>query len=306
MAKQPAFLPALKLSFSTGREFNEDQAVCLKHAGVRLAAAFDGCGGVGGRRYPHLNHHTGAYIAAGLYAGCLKEWFLDRTRPISGTAGELGALFQQAAQEYAGRFLSGTPSAVTGSMVRTLPSTAAIALLDGKDVTVYWAGNTRVYLLTGEGLRQLTQDDLAARRDAFDSLFLDAPITNYLCADKPFTLHETTVALPEKGLLVLATDGAFHALPTPMHLEALLLDTLEQASSKKRWKTLLTKKLSSCAADDVTLIVQPFGFQVFDGLKPYFDKRRRHVKQAYILPAERAERESMTVLRSLWEMYQKE
>ena len=112
--------------------------------------------------------------------------------------------------------------------------------------------------------------------------------------------------LPEKGFLILATDGAFHALPTPMHLEALLLDTLKQSSSQRQWKALLTEELLARAADDVTLIIQPFGFQAFDELKPHFDKRRRHVRQAYILPAEQAERENMTVLRSLWEMYQKE
>ena len=308
MAKQPAFLPALKLSFSAGRDFNEDQAVCLQRSGVRLAAAFDGCGGVGGRRYPHLNHHTGAYIASGLYANCLKEWFEDNAGalPLADTADGLSALFARSARDYNARYLELRPSAVTGSMVRTLPSTAAIALLYGREAALYWAGNTRGYLLTAAGLKQLTEDDLATRRSAFDSQFLDAPISNYLCADQPFALHEKTVELPEKGFLILATDGAFHALPTPMHLEALLLDTLEQSSSQRQWKALLTEELLARAADDVTLIIQPFGFQAFDELKPHFDKRRRHVRQAYILPAEQAERENMTVLRTLWEMYQKE
>lgn len=308
MATNMAFFPALKLSFAAGQDLNEDQALILKRADIRLIAAFDGCGGVGGRRYPQMDNHTGAYIAAGLYAGCLKEWFRSSAfdLPRQHVADELTRMFAQAAREYHARYLNFEPSAVTGSMVRALPSTAAVALIAGQDAVLCWAGNTRAYLLTDRGLRQLTADDLATQCDAFESLYLDAPISNYLCADQPFVLHEKTVRLPEKGVLILATDGAFHALLTPMHFEALLLDTLAAADTIKKWKKLLQNTLRQCAADDVTLLMQPFGFGTQDDMKRYFDRRRRHVRQAYILPAESAERESMTALRTLWDMYQRD
>jgi serine/threonine protein phosphatase PrpC len=308
MAKQAAFSPALKLSFPAGQGLNEDQAICLKHADIRLLAAFDGCGGVGGRRYPQHDNHTGAYIAAGLYADCLTEWFKSNAYdlPRGNIASDLTTLFAQAAREYNARYLDFEPSAVTGSMVRTLPSTAAIALIFGRDAALYWAGNTRGYLLTDRGLVQLTADDLAAQCDAFESLYLDVPISNYLCADQSFVLHERTIRLPEKGILILATDGAFHALPTPIHFEALLLDMLTKAATPKQWKKLLRETLEERAGDDVTLLLQPFGFETQDEMKLHFDKRRRHVRQAYILPAEQAEREGMTALRALWDMYCRE
>jgi len=308
MAKITASLPALKLSFSLGKDLSEDRMVTAKRGGVRLLAAFDGCGGVGARRYPQLNNHTGAYLAAGLYADCLSTWFLQHASglPQADAAGALSALFLQTAAQYNAQYLEAQPSAVTGSMVRTLPSTAAIALLYGDTATVLWAGNTRAYLLTDRGLRQLTQDDLASQCSAFDSLYTDAPITNYLCADRPFALHEATVTLPGQGVFVLATDGAFHALPTPMHLEALLLDTMRQAESKKHWKKLLKEQLADRAADDVTLILQPLGFTTLPEMQAHFDKRRRHVRQAYILPADQAERESLTALKALWDLYQRE
>jgi serine/threonine protein phosphatase PrpC len=308
MAKDTAALPALKLSFAPGQAQNEDRALCLAEAGVSLLAAFDGCGGVGGRRYPQMDNRTGAQIASGLYADCLTEWFAKNAHalPRAGTAEDLTALFVCAAKDYSARYLNLAPSAVTGSMVRTLPSTAAVAMIFGKEAALYWAGNTRGYLLTDAGLKQLTQDDYATRCDAYESLYLDAPIANYLCADRPFHLHETTFELPPRGVLVLATDGAYHALPTPMHFEALLLSTLQQSPARKQWKKILKESLLKRAADDVTLVLQPFGFSKHEEMKPYFDKRRRHVQQAYILPADQAAPGDRIVLRTLWEMYQKE
>ncbi len=173
-------------------------------------------------------------------------------------------------------------------MVRTLPSTTAIALHAGHEVSLYWAGDTRGYLLTAQGLRQLTEDDLAQPCDALDSLYTDTPICNYLCADQPFTLHEARFALPRQAILLLATDGAFHLLPTPMHFEALLLNTMWEATTQKQWGARLKKALSACAADDVTLLLQPVGFAAYEDMRLHFNKRRRHVNQAYILPAESA------------------
>ena len=308
MASSKAALPALKLSFPAGQALNEDHAICLRQAGVRMLAAFDGCGGVGGRRYPQLENRTGAQLASGLYAMCLEEWFLENAAslPRKKPARELDALFLNAAKDYHEQYLAPAPSAVTGSMVRTLPSTAAILLQYPGSAELYWAGNTRCYLLTEAGLKLLTDDDTVTPSDAFDSLYLDAPIQNYLCADRPFSLHEKRIALPKQGVLVVATDGAYHALPTPMHFEALLLNTLEGTTLKKQWKRALREALQSSAADDVTLILQPFGFTGYAELAPHFDKRRRHVNQAYILPADQASADTRLRLKTLWEMYQRE
>lgn len=307
MAKNTGFSPALKLSFAGGPDHSEDQAVCADRTGLRLLAAFDGCGGAGGRRYPKLANHTGAYLAAGLYARCLQAWFADAVDlPRPDTAQALTALFARAAVDFQVRYLRGEPSAVTGSMVRTLPSTAVIALFGTDAVSLYWAGDTRAYLLTEAGLAQLTADDVSTPSGTFNSLYADPPVANYLCADRPFMLREATVTLPERGIFLLATDGAYRALPTPMHFEALLLDTLLQASGKKEWKALLKQTLAAHATDDVTLLLQPFGFPSHKAMQKGLQKRCHHVRQAYILPAEEAAPGNHLALRSLWEMYQKE
>jgi hypothetical protein len=308
MQNDRAALPALKLSFPAGQEPNEDHAICLRQAGVRLLAAFDGCGGVGGRRYPQFENRTGAQIASGLYAMCLEEWFMENAAalPAEQTAETLDTLFLKTAKDYHERYLNLTPSAVTGSMVRALPSTAAIILQYEGSAALYWAGNTRGYMLTDAGLLELSTDDTVTPSDAFESLYLDAPIQNYLCADRPFSLHEKRFDLPRRGVLLIATDGAYHALPTPMHFEALLLDTLAGASGKKQWKQALREALQGRASDDVTLVLQPFGFADYGELAPYFDRRRRHVNQAYILPADRTDADTRLTLRTLWEMYQRE
>ncbi len=308
MASKKAALPALKLSFPAGQAPNEDRAICLRQSGVRLLAAFDGCGGVGGRRYPQLENRTGAHIASGLYAASLETWFETQAAslPVPHIAQALDTLFLDAARDFDTQYLSTTPTAVTGSMVRTLPSTAAIFLQYKDHATLYWAGNTRGYLLTGQGLRQLSTDDCTAAGDAFESLYRDAPINNYLCADKPFNMREVDIPLPKQGVLVLATDGAYHATPTPMHFEALLLDTLSGTSTKKQWKRALGDALHTNATDDVTLVLQPFGFKAYSELDSYFDKRRRHVQQAYILPAAQTSADARLALQTLWDMYRKE
>ena len=308
MKKDRAALPALKLSLPGGQALNEDHAICRRQAGVRLLAAFDGCGGVGGRRYPQLHNRTGAHIASNLYAACLEEWFLENAAalPMKHTAEALDKLFFTTASDYHEKYLSLEPSAVTGSMVRTLPSTAAILLQYENSAALYWAGNTRGYLLTDTGLKLLTTDDTASPADAFESLYRDAPMHNYLCTDRPFRLHEHKFDLPKQGVLMLATDGAYHAVPTPMHFEALLLNTLEEATAKKQWKLALRSALQASVSDDATLILLPFGFTDYSELSPYFDKRRRHVNQAYILPAAQADANPRLTMKTLWDMYQKE
>ncbi|MBE0601025.1 MAG: hypothetical protein IH607_04505, partial [Firmicutes bacterium] len=64
--------------------------------------------------------------------------------------------------------------------------------------------------------------------------------------------------------------------------------------------------LQGIASDDVTLLLQPFGFAEYAELSPYFDKRRRHIHQAYILPADQATADTRLKLKTLWELYQRE
>ncbi len=40
-----------------------------------LVGVFDGCGGIGSRRYEILNSKTGAYIASRIVGECVAEWF---------------------------------------------------------------------------------------------------------------------------------------------------------------------------------------------------------------------------------------
>ena len=40
-----------------------------------VAAVFDGCGGIGSRKYPRFMDHTGAYMASRAASGALHDWF---------------------------------------------------------------------------------------------------------------------------------------------------------------------------------------------------------------------------------------
>lgn len=53
----------------------EDSFCAMEGQDRALAAVFDGSGGSGAMTYPKFRHHTGAYIAARLVSGAVRDWF---------------------------------------------------------------------------------------------------------------------------------------------------------------------------------------------------------------------------------------
>ena len=128
-----------------------------------MLGVFDGCGGSGAGRYPGLKGKTGAYLAARAACAAWMDWF-----ETLGPAGEPDQeLLRQRLMDYLRRCEENggedSGSKLLGTMSRRLPTTAAVALCSpgrsGIDVTLQWAGDSRIYLLDGEGLAQLTEDD---------------------------------------------------------------------------------------------------------------------------------------------------
>ena len=74
MRQQRAIQP-LELRFTIKKGENEDEGLAILRDGQCLLAAFDGCGGMGGRQYKLLDNLTGAFIAARLYADTLEMSF---------------------------------------------------------------------------------------------------------------------------------------------------------------------------------------------------------------------------------------
>jgi len=95
---------------------------------LHYAAAFDGCGGLGSKRYELLGNKTGAFIAsqtcatafhqlAGIHKGSIDDAFIAQLKAVF--LDTLKKLEQQYGQQ----------NALVGSMVRTLPCTGSMAIV---------------------------------------------------------------------------------------------------------------------------------------------------------------------------------
>ena len=258
-----------------------------------LVSVFDGCGGIGSRRYENFSGKTGAYVSSRAICGAVQTWFesgqdnpmpqIDQALRIVSSYGDKGR-------------------GLRGSLRKDFPTTAVIATAQREgtylNVDCFWAGDSRAYLLTSRGLHQLTRDDVS-NSDALDNLSDDGVLTNVISASVPFELHRHRVQLAQPAIVIAATDGCFGYLKTPMHFEALLLKTMLCAQSIAEWKESLRQAIAEHAGDDYSLCLIGYGFSDFSDVKAAFDGRGEVLIRDYIAPLTN---ESATV-DELWHSY---
>ena len=280
----------------------EDSFVYSLNEMGALLGVFDGCGGSGAVQYAGLKNKTGAYLAARAASAAYRDWF-DALEPGK----------ESGSQEIKGRILEylklceargGSDGKLMGRMSKKLPTTAAVALCrPGRggiaDVQLHWAGDSRVYLLDGEGLAQLTEDDLGGI-DAMRNLSEDGVLTNVINLSQNFSIHSARITLGRPALLFAATDGCFGYLSTPMEFEYLLLSTLQSASCAADWEKTLAGEIGKLAGDDYTLCGAALGFGSFDNLKRQLAGRTGEVYRNYIRGLESCTKEEK---QQLWEHY---
>ncbi len=273
-----------------------------------MVGTFDGCGGAGARTHAYYSGHTEAYMASRLCAGAFYDGFRELF-PSSKPAEEI------ANEVFAPKVISWLQGfeppkgglQIKGSSVRTLPTTAAVALIQpgGKGqtlVTAIWAGDSRVYLMDKTGLAQLTVDDTTVT-DPMENIYDDGILQNLFCSDKPVKLHCKTVSVAEPFVVFSATDGCFGYLSTPMEFEGVLLNTLMRADSAAQWEKDIANVLGGVAGDDHTLCLAACGYGSFDKLKKAFASRQAAVAEAYLMPIERLPVEDRESRYALWQQY---
>ena len=267
--------------------------------------AFDGSGGSGARVYEAFGGHTGAYLASRIVTETTFRWF--HTGRDSGVKGP--GISDEDVRELERRITSAftawrDPSGgrIRSNLVREYPTTLAAAAVyqgnDGIEADILWCGDSRCYLLTPEGLQQLTEDDLAGK-DAFENLREDAAMLNVISASKPFTIHRKHISVPEKAFLFAASDGCFGYLLSPMDFERLLLSTLERVRSVREWKETLQEFWKENSGDDYTLTLSAMGFENFASMQQAFSGRLAVLNREY--PARGADEEEE--LRQQWNRY---
>ena len=193
---------------------------------------------------------------------------------------------------------------IRGTMVRPLPTTIALAYAQAKgkyiNIHILWAGDSRVYLLDSCGLAQLTNDDTDIR-DAFESLLVDAPMSNVLSADGKYYINHRTITVKEPCILFAATDGCFGYVPSPMEFEHIIVNSIVNSKEPVSFRNNLTERLSAYAGDDLTMGIMSFYYQSYDDTRKAFKERLAFLEDHYMRFLISDPDESK--VKQLWEQY---
>ena len=273
-----------------------------------MIGVFDGCGGAGAKKHDCYSGKTEAYIASRLCSGAFYDSF-RRTFPSKMPAQQLAdEVFKPTAiNQLTANEPEQTGVRITGSMVRTLPTTAAVALIrrdkgNTLEVSAFWAGDSRVYVLDKTGLAQLTQDDTSVS-DPMENLYEDGVLRNIFCSDRKVTLHTKTVQLQPPFVVLAATDGCFGYVSTPMEFEGMILHSLLNADNPKQWEKNMLEMIGKTAGDDHTMCLAAFGYRNFIALQRSFSKRYDEIRETYLNPIYDLPKEDRESRNKLWESY---
>ena len=275
-----------------------------------LLGAFDGCGGAGARKHDYYSGNTEAYMASRFCAGVFYAEF-RKLFPCNQSAGVLtkevfAPRIAQRLSEY-GPPKNENGLQIKGSSVRTLPSTAAVALIQKKSdgsmsVSAIWAVDSRVYIMDSLGLAQMTVDDTTVT-DPMVNIYEDGILKNVLCGDKPVDLHCKTIKMNEPFIIFSATDGCFGYLSTPMEFEGVLLETLLRTQSVSGWESKLADTISSVAGDDHALCLAAYGFGSYDAVQNSFARRYEYLEKHFLIPVSGIPVEDRDSRFELWGLY---
>lgn len=250
-----------------------------------IIGVFDGSGG-SGAAVAHTSargtRRSGAWVGARVAKDTTENWFRDTVTDRAPL--DVESLRQRLVTALCAR-RSPTRSKIVGTMRRELPTTMAAVhyARTGKwaDCRVLWAGDSRAYTLShNDGLLALSRDH-TVETDALEQLLQDPPMTNVICADRPFEIESRALKLFLPTLLVVATDGFFGYVDTPAQFECHLLRTLQQATDGQDWAERLAVRVKSYSADDASLAVVALGYPNFRGMRADFRRRTEQVIDSY-------------------------
>ena len=283
--------------------FGEDSFFCAKKENSAVVSVFDGCGGLGARRYESFDGHTGAFIASRAVSGAVHDWFWKNEEKSASTEKIVEKL-----NEYIGKVYNiceqygAERIKIRGSMVRKFPTTLALAYAqagaNGILVHILWTGDSRVYQLDSEGLAQLTVDDTDVT-DALENLTCDGAMNNELSSDGNYRINYKTILLTKPALIFAATDGCFGYVSSPMEFEYILVKALVENTTPEGFRENLKKELEEYAGDDLTMGIMSFFFGDYSTTRKYFENRLRFLEKNYISVMEKEE----NCIQNLWEKY---
>lgn len=295
----------------------EDSALRLAGEQASVIACFDGCGGSGSKRYPSAESWTGAKISASTCAHALADWFVrneyDRKGQGTATAEELASDLKsdiKAALDAMYFSLGSIRSSIKGSLSSSLPTTMSAITIErnqlGKVRCIFlWAGDSRGYLFTVRGLRQITEDDSYATTDD-DDFAADGVLSNTISQQNDFVVHAREIVVDSPTIVLTVTDGCYAYYETPMDFEGVLLEALMEATSLLDWEKLLGERIGKIASDDYTLQMAIIGYDTFQALKNAYRPRTEEYWRQYHEPIQyMLQQNDRDGLKQLWNEYKK-
>lgn len=301
------YLDTVQLISKMAREnLGEDSYFCAEDDNSALVSVFDGCGGLGARRYQDIDGHTGAYLASRIVSGAVHDWYYSKkNRKLDSFT------VTKELQNYIGKAYSVCePYAVErikiqGSMVRKLPTTFAMAYAEQDEdsilVHIVWAGDSRVYLLNTDGLAQLTVDDTDVA-DALENLTSDGVMNNVLSSDGNYRLNYTAVRLNKPAIVLAATDGCFGYVSSPMEFEYFIVKSLVKSETPEKFRENLKNCIDEYAGDDFTMGIMSFYYGTYAAMRIAYRQRLGLLESEYMFVMEENE-EDENCISSLWEKY---
>ena len=299
-------------------DLGEDATISLAIPGSKasLFACLDGCGGSGARQYPAANNRTGAWLASRVCGHALNDWFKANSMKELGmqgyAAGVIASSMKQALDESlfnAKQALGKTESVIISRLIKEFPTTLAAVLLEQTDPNkvrclYLWAGDSRGFLFTTNGLRQMTVDDVIGNLDPHENLRKDGILSNVISLGGHYELRTNEIYVDAPCMAITATDGCFSYYSSPIELEGILLYTLMAAKNINDWERQLTEQMGEFAADDYTMQIAIIGFQTFDQLQRAYLPRTKEFREKYGKPLEQMKQaEDWAGMEQLWMKY---
>jgi serine/threonine protein phosphatase PrpC len=290
--------PTLSFAFNLGKVLDQGEdsdPIVRDGPDLGLVGVFDGMGGAGGTVYETPSGpRTGAYLASRIARDVVEARMLELLEPdwnLNGKAAaeDLRRSVRQALEERLAE-LKAPPSRLRSKLLRALPTTMAVVALQRADRGgptwaghVFWAGDSRAYVLTSSGISQLSTDDLRDPGDALSNLRHDSVVSNAMSADTDFHVNYRRVELDAPFLLVCATDGCFGYVPTPMHFEHLLLRGLKGARTTRAWSAAVQAAIVPVTGDDAAMAVLGVGTDL-QGFQSLLNPRLAELEREFIEP----------------------
>lgn len=266
--------------------------VAIASAAGTFLGVFDGAGGAGGRTYvePDGSVRSGAYLASRALARRVSA-ASHSIVPLEQTQlDDLGQVVVGALHELQESVVPQSNTVIKSKLIRGFPTTMSLAFIQptsdergGRSVSVVNVGDSRVYALGRDGLQQLTHDDLKSDNDALENLIDDAPLSNVVSVDTPFTLNWASFEFDEPVVILACTDGCFGYVRSPMHFEMLLLDALERAVHWSDWGAAIGAALRPLAGDDATIAGAGCGVDQVSAIRELLRDRAAYLR-TFLLP----------------------